>query len=197
MLVSFYSPDFYVHGLIEAEALLLVGIWLRGHSDLFGEHRLAEVKGKDECSGCELRWAIPEEVLISLHESAQLTGHISNLGGFFFVGMNSEDELVSLKEGDSRDEVHGELEGSDNLLFEGDEGLLGDKETLCVGKKSNHDVEGWVHWLFKFGSHQEASDSESNEAGGFVAVDSQVDEVSVGDTDSEHESIDLVSLVAV
>ena len=54
-----------------------------------------------------------------------------------------------------------------------------------------------MHWLFKLSGHQEASDTESNKAGSFLAFDSQVHQVSVGDADSEHQGIDLVPLVAV
>ena len=55
--------------------------------------------------------------------------------------MESKDELISLQERNGRHEVEGELEGSDDLLFEADEGLFGDEETLSISKEADHDVE--------------------------------------------------------
>ena len=132
-----------------------------------------------------------------MHESAEFAGHISDLSSLFLVVVDAKDELVSLKEGNGGAEVHGELEGSDDLLFEGDEGLLGNEEALSVCEESDHDVEGGMHGLFKFGGHEEASHAKSDETWSLLVLNSQVDEVSVGDADGEHEGVDLVALVAV
>ena len=75
--------------------------------------------------------------------------------------------------------------------------MLGDEKALGIGKKANHDVEGWVHWLFKLSCHEKAGHSECNQAGSFLSFDSQVYQVSVCNAAGEEERVDLVALMSV
>ena len=101
----FNSANFDVDSLLEAEAFFVRGTDLRRHTNLLCEHRLTQVEGKNQTGSGDLRWSVAQELFVSLHESTELACHISDLSRFLFIIVDSEDELVPLKEGHDRSEV--------------------------------------------------------------------------------------------
>ena len=137
----FNSANFDVDCLLEAEAFLVRRTDLRRHTNLLCEHGLTQVERKNQTGGGDLRWPVAQELLVSLHESAELAGHVSDLGRFLVVVVDAEDELVPLKEGHDGRKVDGKLEGSDDLLLKLDQGLFSHKQTLSISEEANHNVE--------------------------------------------------------
>ena len=108
---------------------------------MFCKHRLTQVEGKNQTGSGDLRWSIAQELFVSLHESTELACHISDLSRFLFIIVDSEDELVPLKEGYDGSEVDRELKGSNDLLLKLDQGLFSHKQTLSISEEANHNVE--------------------------------------------------------
>ena len=137
----FNSANFDVDSLFEAEAFFVRGTDLRRHANLLCEHRLTQVEGKNQTGGGDLGGPVAQELLVSLHESAELAGHVSDLGRLLVIAVDAEDELVPLKEGHNGRKVDGKLEGADDLLLKLNQGLFSHKQTLGISEEANHNVE--------------------------------------------------------
>ena len=183
--------------MIEIKSFFLLNFRLGGHANLLCKLRLAKVESENERGSSDLRGTISKELFISLHKSAKLACHVIDLRSFCFVVVESKDELISLEERNGRHEVKRELESSDNLFLKADQGLLGDKEALSIGKEANHDVEGGMHWLLELCGHQEACHSERDKTWCLLSFDCHIHKVSVGNADCKEKSVNLVSLVSV
>ena len=102
----FNSANFDIDSLFKAETLLIRRTDLWRHANLFCKHRLTQVEGKNQTGSGDLRWSIAQELFVSLHESTELACHVSDLSRFLFIIVDSEDELVPLKEGHDGSEVN-------------------------------------------------------------------------------------------
>lgn len=98
-LLLFNSANFDIDSLFKAETFFIRRTDLRRHTNLFCKHRLTQIEGKNQTGSGDLRWSVAQELFISLHESTELACHISDLSRFLFIIVDSEDELVPLKEG--------------------------------------------------------------------------------------------------